>query len=232
VRRSESFLRLGRWNGTYASDIQSPVKTSIGSLGWFAASIAMACRRSVAAPEQPAMRMGRLRDAIISCLKVLELGIRCMKGGKEGGNRDLRSGLHTHLSVDVDGRCCTSEGRRRAEVEMRRKLDGRHVTCTKMSLHVSREGSGRQAALGSLSPGLSARSSQRHCHDRRDMLGGFKAFPSLYKQATPDALPQVPHTPAGRLNANPLCPRTQTLKSTKSSSLILLNLGSLRDIGQ
>ena len=36
-----------------ASDIQSPIITSIGSFAWLAASIAIAWRRSVAAPEHP-----------------------------------------------------------------------------------------------------------------------------------------------------------------------------------
>ncbi|KAH9830250.1 hypothetical protein Tdes44962_MAKER09071 [Teratosphaeria destructans] len=39
--------------------IQSPVMTSTGSSGWLAARRAMAWRRSMAEPEQPAMRMGR-----------------------------------------------------------------------------------------------------------------------------------------------------------------------------
>lgn len=40
-------------SGGLVRTYQSPMITSIGSLGWFAASIAIACRRSVAAPEQP-----------------------------------------------------------------------------------------------------------------------------------------------------------------------------------
>jgi hypothetical protein len=39
--------------------IQSPMITSTGSLGWLRASWAIAARRSVTAPEQPAMRIGR-----------------------------------------------------------------------------------------------------------------------------------------------------------------------------
>jgi hypothetical protein len=49
--------------------------TSTGSLGWLRASWAIAARRSVTAPEQPAMRIGRWAGIVfvgfLSCFVLL-----------------------------------------------------------------------------------------------------------------------------------------------------------------